>query len=301
MRVVVALGGNALLRRGEDPAGAPVHLDHLARAADTVAEMAREHEVVLTHGNGPQVGLLALQAEAYDAEHPVGLDVLGAESEGLIGYLLAREIRNRLVGRAVVALLTQVVVDPRDPAFRSPDKPVGPPYPEAEARELARRRGWAVGPDGDGWRRLVPSPRPRAIVEADGLRALVAAGALVICCGGGGIPVTRGPKGLEGAEAVVDKDATAVLLAREVGARGLVLLTDVPGVYRDFGTDQARLIREMTVSEARGFPGAAGSIGPKIDSCAAFVEEGGDFAAIGAMEAGAAVIRGTEGTRFVPG
>lgn len=278
-----------------------MNLEHLARAADTAAAVARDHDLVLTHGNGPQVGILALQAEAYDAKHPVGLDVLGAESEGLIGYLLARELRNRLPNRSVVALLTQVYVDPGDPAFESPDKPVGPRYSGPEARELAHSRGWTVGQDGERWRRLVPSPRPRALVEPDALRTLVDAGTLVICGGGGGIPVVRGPEGVVGAEAVVDKDATAVLLARVVQAQGLVLLTDVAGVYRDFGSPGARLVPEMTVSEARAFPGASGSIGPKIRACVDFIEGGGSFAAIGALEAGAEVARGRAGTRIVPG
>jgi carbamate kinase len=296
----MALGGNALLRRGEDPRGAPVRPDHLARAADTAAAVARGHELVLTHGNGPQVGLLALQADAYDPVHPVGLDVLGAQSEGLIGYLLARELRNRLPGRAVVGVLTQVLVHDDDPAFAEPDKPVGPRYSEAEAREMADARGWSVGADGEGWRRLVPSPRPRAILEARSLESLVDRGALVICGGGGGIPVVATPGGLVGAEAVVDKDATAVLLAREVEAQGLVLLTDVPGVLRDFGTARARLIRRMTVSEAREFPGVSGSMGPKIRACADFIAGGGAFAAIGSLEAGADVVRGAAGTRIVP-
>lgn len=300
MRLVLALGGNTLLHRGEDPRGAPVRPDHLARAVETAAAVARDHEVILTHGNGPQVGLLALQAEAYDPRHPVGLDVLGAQSQGLIGYLLARELRNRLPGRSVVAVLTHVRVDGEDPAFVEPEKPVGPRYPEAEAREIAEARGWSVGPDGDGWRRLVPSPRPQAVLEARTLESLVDEGALVICGGGGGIPVLDGPRGLVGAEAVVDKDATAVLLAREVGAEGLVLLTDVPGVLQDFGTPHARLVTRMTVSEARDFPGAAGSMGPKIRACTDFISGGGAFAAIGSLEAGLDVVRGTAGTRIVP-
>lgn len=300
MRIVLALGGNALLRRGEHPGGAPVRRDHLIQAAESAAAIAREHEVVLTHGNGPQIGLLALQGEAHDPEHPVPLDLLGAESAGLIGYLLARELRNRLPARSVAAVLTQTLVDPDDPAFQAPNKPVGPGYTEAEARIRARAQGWSVGPDGERWRRLVPSPTPRAVVEADAIRALADGGYLVICGGGGGIPVIQGPRGLVGAEAVVDKDATAVLLARAVDARGLVLLTDVDGVFRDFRTDRRRLVSRMTVSEARAFPGESGSMGPKIQACADFVEGGGDFAAIGALEAGVEVVRGAAGTRIVP-
>jgi carbamate kinase len=300
VRIVLALGGNALLRRGEDPGGAPVRQDHLAQAAETTAAIAREREVVLTHGNGPQVGLLALQAEAHDPDHPVPLDLLGAESGGLIGYLLARELGNRLPGRSVVTVLTQVRVDGDDPAFHAPKKPVGPVYTESEARHRAREKGWSVGPDGSGWRRLVPSPTPRAVVEADAIRTLVEGGCLVICGGGGGIPVTDGSHGLVGAEAVVDKDATAVLLARAVDAEGLVLLTDVDGVFRDFDTDRPRLVSRMTASEARAFPGEPGSMGPKIRACADFVEGGGSFAAIGSLEAGLEVVRGDAGTRIVP-
>jgi carbamate kinase len=301
MRVVVAIGGNALLRRGDDPGGRPVGMDRLAEAVAAVAEIAREHEVVVTHGNGPQVGLLALQAEAYDPTDPVDLDILGAESEGLIGYLLARELRSRLPDRRVAAVLTQVRVDPDDPAFAAPDKPVGPGYPPPEARRLAAERGWTVGPDGDDWRRLVPSPRPLEVLEAPSLRILVQAGVLVVCGGGGGIPVTSSNGSLVGVEAVVDKDATAVLLARALDADGLAILTDVPGVLEGYGSDHPRTIRRMTADEARAFHGARGSMGPKLEACADFVEGGGDFAAVGALDDGAAVIRGEAGTRIVAG
>ena len=301
MRVVVAIGGNALFQRGDDPGGRPVEMDRLADAVDAVAAIAREHEVVVTHGNGPQVGLLALQAETYDPTHPADLDVLGAESEGLIGYLLARELRSRLPDRQVAAVLTQVRVDPDDPAFDAPDKPVGPIYPRSEARRLAAERGWTVGPDGDAWRRLVPSPRPLEVLEAPTLRTLVEAGTLVVCGGGGGIPVAASEGRMVGVEAVVDKDATAVLLARALDAEGLVLLTDVPGVLEGFGSDHPRTIRRMTTLEARAFPGSRGSMGPKLRACADFVEGGGGFAAVGALEDGAAVVRGEAGTRIVAG
>lgn len=298
MRVVVAIGGNAL-HEGSG-AGDAVSSARLSAAVGAIAAIAREHEVAVTHGNGPQVGLLALRAEAYDRRHPVDLDLLGAESEGLIGYLLAREIRSQLPDREVVAVLTQVLVAPDDPAFADPEKPVGPSYPEDEARRLASARGWRVGPTGEAWRRLVPSPRPLEILEARSLRRLVEAGALVVCAGGGGIPVARVGGTLRGVEAVVDKDATGVLLARALDADALVLLTDVPGVMRDFGTDRARLIERMTVGEARGFPGAQGSMGPKLRACADFVAGGGAFAAIGSLEEGPDVARGRRGTRIVP-
>ncbi|MDT8342719.1 MAG: carbamate kinase, partial [Longimicrobiales bacterium] len=288
-------------RRGAaGPAGASP--EHLASAAEGVAAVARTHAVVLTHGNGPQVGLLALQAEAAGAEAPTPLDVLGAESEGLIGYLLAREVRSRLPGRPVTALLTQVEVDPDDPAFTSPDKPIGPVYDEGEARSLAHSRGWTVARDGDGWRRVVPSPAPRRLLEEDILRLLVEQGVLLICAGGGGIPVTLDAAGrVSGVEAVVDKDATAVLLARAVGAAGLLLLTDVPGVMEAWGTPDPRLVRRMTPAEARAFPAPEGSMAPKLRACADFVEGGGAFAVIGPLEQGPALLAGTAGTRIEAG
>lgn len=301
MRVVVALGGNALLRRGER-VREQVHLQHLAGATDTLAAIAGTHELIVTHGNGPQVGLLALQAEAYDPDHPVPLDVLGAESEGLIGYLLARELRNRLPNRSVAALLTQVQVDVDDPAFQAPSKPIGPVYTREEAQRLEVQRGWNVGRDGDHWRRIVPSPAPLAILEESTLRLMVEHGVVVVCAGGGGIPVVVDPNGvIRGVEAVVDKDATAALLARRLDAGGLVLLTDVEGVMEDFRSDSPRLISRMTPGEARAFDGESGSMGPKLRACADFVEGGGAFAAIGRLEDGARVVEGDAGTRIIPG
>lgn len=301
MRVVVALGGNALLRRGDDPA-AGASRGHLARAAEVLGEVARRHTVVVTHGNGPQVGLLALQAEAVEGEEPTPLDVLGAESEGMLGYLLERELRTRLPDRPVAALLTQVEVDPLDPGFRNPSKPIGPVYGEGEARALARSRGWTVAPDGPHWRRVVPSPRPLRILEAETISLLVEHGVVVVCAGGGGIPVTVDPAGMvRGVEGVVDKDATASLLARTVGARRLVLLTDVPGVMEGWGTANPALVRTLTASDALAFPAEAGSMGPKLRACAEFVTATGGSAAIGALEEGIAVVEGRAGTRIVPG
>jgi len=296
-RVVVALGGNALLRRGEGGVSA-ASPDHLSSAADAVAELARDHELVVTHGNGPQVGLLALQAEAIPGTGAsASLDVLGAESEGLLGYLLERELRARLPGRAVAALLTQVEVDPRDPAFRRPTKPIGPVYDEGRARALAAERGWTVGPDGDHWRRLVPSPAPLRILEAETIALLVDHGVVVVCAGGGGIPVTLDATGwVRGVEGVVDKDATAALLARAVGAEGLVLLTDVPGVMEGFGTPSPRLVGQMTPNEARAFHAPEGTMAPKLRACADFAE-GGGWAAIGALEEAREVVSGAAGTR----
>ncbi len=241
MLVVVALGGNALLRRGQ-PADVTVQRANVAAAVEAVVELAREHDVVVTHGNGPQVGLLALQGEAYGAVKPYPLDVLGAESEGMIGYLLDQELVNRFAGtRQVATLLTQLIVDTDDPAFRRPEKFIGPVYDRSTADRLAIERGWTIAADGQHWRRVVPSPEPRSIVELGTIKLLVDAGVLVICVGGGGIPVTVDRDGrLSGVEAVVDKDRAAALLAEGLGADALLMLTDVAGVEVGYGSPQAR-------------------------------------------------------------
>jgi len=296
MRVVVALGGNALLRRGE-PAEAGLQRHNVARAARAVADLAAEHEVVVTHGNGPQVGLLALQSASYPDVRPYPLDVLGAESEGMIGYLVEQGLQNLLPARDLATLLTQTVVDASDPAFAAPSKPVGPVYGEAEARRLAAERGWSIAPDGASWRRVVPSPEPQEIVELRAIRVLVEAGVLTICAGGGGIPVVRARGGgLAGVEAVVDKDLAAALLARELGAGALLLLTDVGAVERDHGTPAARPIGEAAPAELRALDLPAGSMGPKAEAAARFVDATGGVAGIGALEDAGAILRGTAGT-----
>jgi carbamate kinase len=296
MRVVVALGGNALLRRGE-PLEAEVQRRNVAVAADAVASLAADHEVIVTHGNGPQVGLLALQAEALPRVTPYPLDVLGAESEGMIGYLLEQELRNRLPRRQVVTLLTQVEVRADDPAFGRPTKPIGPVYTEAEARRLAEARGWSVAPDGPAWRRVVASPEPRRIIELPAIRLLVEAGAIVVCAGGGGIPVVVIPSGAcRGVEAVIDKDRAAALLATGLESDALLLLTDVDAVYHDFGTPRARPVRETTPRELRRLPLDPGSMGPKVEAACRFVEETGGIAGIGRLEEAEAVLAGSAGT-----
>jgi carbamate kinase len=290
VRLVVALGGNALLRRGERPE-AEVQRANVRSAARAVAELAREHAVVLTHGNGPQVGLLAL----HSADP---LDVLGAESEGMIGYLVEQEIANALPGRDVATLLTQVEIDPRDPAFAAPTKPIGPVYPEAEARALATTRGWTVGPDGAGFRRLVPSPEPRRIRELRTIELLVEANVIVVCAGGGGIPVAVGPDGsVRGVEAVIDKDLSAALLARELRADALLLLTDVPAVYLDWPEPARRPLAAAQVAELRALRFDPGSMGPKVEAACRFVEATGGLAAIGALADAGRIVRGEAGTR----
>jgi len=299
LKIVVALGGNALLRRGESPT-AEAQQHNVEIAADAVAALARDHDVVVTHGNGPQVGLLALQAAAYADVPSYPLDVLGAESEGMIGYLLEQALENRVPGVSVASLLTQVVVDPADAAFTRPTKPIGPVYAREDAERLAAERGWAVGPDGTGFRRLVASPEPREIVELGTIRLLVDAGVLVICSGGGGIPVVRRNGALHGIEAVIDKDLSAELLAELLEADVLLMLTDVPVVERDWGTPAATAIRRASPDELCSMRFASGSMGPKVDAACRFVKRTRGRAAIGALADAAAIVRGEAGTLIVP-
>jgi len=297
MLVVVALGGNALLRRGE-ALDVENQRRNIAAAVDALSELAGEHRLVVTHGNGPQVGLLALQAESYAGTAPYPLDVLGAESEGMVGYLLEQALEGRTGGQPVATLLTEVLVDPRDPAFGNPTKPIGPVYDSAAAHRLARERGWSIAPDGERWRRVVASPEPQRVIELQTIRILIEAGVLVICAGGGGIPVVLGDHGgLRGIEAVIDKDLSAALLARELAADALLLLTDVPFVERDHGTPQATPIRAVAATEIDPGEFEQGSMGPKVRAARRFAE-GGGIAAIGALADAAAILAGDAGTRI---
>ena len=295
MRVVAALGGNALLRRGE-PLDLPTQRANARVAAGALAELARDHELVVTHGNGPQVGLLALQAAA--AQNGTPLDVLGAESDGMIGYVLAQELGNAMAGREVATVLTQVVVEPTDPAFDRPTKPIGPTYADRGAAGAAAARSrWAIARDGEAWRRVVASPEPRAIVELEPIRLLLAAGVIVICAGGGGVPVVRAPDGsLAGIEAVVDKDLTAALLATELRADALLLLTDVDAVHVDHGMATERAVAKATPDELRALGLPAGSMAPKAEAAARFVAATGAQAAIGRLEDASALLAGRAGT-----
>jgi carbamate kinase len=296
MLAVVALGGNALLQRGQ-PLDAAVQRANAGTAAAAVAELSGEHRIVLTHGNGPQVGLLALQNAAYRDVAPYPLDVLDAETEGMVGYVLEQELGRHLPQDRLATLLTQVEVDPIDPAFAAPTKFVGPGYLEDNAKAMARVRGWTVAPDGDRWRRVVPSPEPLRIIELRTIRLLVEHGITTICTGGGGIPVVRDATGgLVGVEAVIDKDLAAALLARELGADALLLLTDVDAVYEGWGTAAARAIRHTTVDELRALPLPAGSMGPKVEAACRFVEAGGAIAGIGALADASAILGGDAGT-----
>lgn len=299
-RVVVALGGNALLRRGE-PVSAATQRDNIRRAAKALARLMEDgHRLVVTHGNGPQVGLLALQGEAT-GQGRFPLDVLGAETEGMIGYVLQQELDNACPGPTRFAtLLTQVEVDPRDAAFGAPDKPVGPVYSEAQARSLQQQRGWAVAPDGQAWRRVVPSPRPLRILEIEVIRLLVDQGVTVICAGGGGIPVVRRQDGTHiGVEAVIDKDHASGLLAAELQADAFLMLTDVPAVFTGWGTPGQRALGDVTPQELTGVDFAAGSMGPKVRAACDFVNRTGALAGIGALDDAAAILAGQAGTRVV--
>ena len=264
MRIVVALGGNALLHRGEPP-DADVQLGHIVRAAGALATLTQGNDLVITHGNGPQIGLLALESASDRAlTVPYPMDVLGAQTQGMIGSLLARALRNALPQREVAALVTHTLVRSDDPAFQHPTKFVGQVYDRAEARHLARERGWSVAEDGAGWRRVVPSPHPEEILEIDTVRSLLAADTLVICAGGGGVPVVADAVTgrLSGAEAVIDKDLTAALLAAELKADFLLVLTDVPYVFTDYGTDRARPLLGATPAELRRHAFPDGSMNP---------------------------------------
>lgn len=299
MRIVVALGGNALLKRGE-VLSAENQRRNMRDAAGALADIARMHELVLVHGNGPQVGLLALEAEAYEQAPAYPLDVLGAESQGMIGYIVAQELGNALresgPDNAPVTLITQSLVDADDPAFAAPTKPIGPVYGKDEAERLTRERGWTVAPDGDGFRRVVASPDPKGIVEIETVRTLIDAGRTVICAGGGGVPVVEGRHGRAGIEAVIDKDLAAALVARAIGAEALVILTDVDGVYENWGTPQQRRIGEGSVASLRALPLPPGSMGPKVEAVCRFIEAGGRFAAIGALSEAAQVAASEVGT-----
>ncbi len=288
MRIVVALGGNALLKRGE-PMTAEMQRANIRIAAQALAPVAAKHQLVLSHGNGPQVGLLALQQAAYQEVEPYPFDVLGAQTEGMIGYMLEQELGNLVPFEVPFAtILTMIEVDPDDPAFQNPTKFIGPVYEESEVKELEAAKGWTFKLDGEKWRRVVPSPLPVRIFEHRPIKWLLEKGTIVICAGGGGIPTMYDPQNqgkLIGVEAVIDKDLASALLAEELGADLLVIATDVDGVYINFKKpDQIRLGR-VTVSELKAyleqFP--AGSMGPKVDAVVSFVEKTGKRAAIGTL------------------
>ena len=299
MRLVIALGGNALLRRGQ-PLTADNQLENIRRAAAQLARVASNNELVLTHGNGPQVGLLALQSAAYTAVESYPLDVLGAQTDGMIGYLLEQELANLLPLRTVTTLLTRVEVDPKDPAFAKPAKPIGPVYTQDESRRVAAEKHWTMAPDGDSFRRVVASPQPQRVLGLDPIRWLLERGALVIAAGGGGIPVVRGIDGhsLQGVEAVIDKDLCSGVLARELQADCLVIATDVAAVYVDWGRPQQRALGNVSPKTLAGMTFPAGSMRPKIEAACRFVESSGKRAVIGSLDQIELMLSGAAGTQI---
>ncbi|CAN5793448.1 carbamate kinase [soil metagenome] len=296
MRIVIALGGNALLARGEKP-DAGIQLAHLQVAAAAIAPLAAAHDVVICHGNGPQVGMLSVESENDRAlSRPYPLDELVAQTQGMIGYWLAQSLRNAGVHKPIAALISQTVVDGGDPAFAAPTKFIGPVYTAEQARQVAADRGWVVAADGDRWRRVVASPEPQRIVEQDSIVRLLDAGSVVICGGGGGAPVTEDDGRLTGVEAVVDKDYVASLLGVVIGATRLLVLTDVAAVIQDFGTPQAAPLASLDVEGLSRMNFPAGSMGPKIEACRRFVVATGQPAAIGALADAQELLDGRAGT-----
>jgi carbamate kinase len=302
MRIVVAVGGNALLKRGE-PMTHDVQRANIRVAAQALAPVAEKHEVVLAHGNGPQVGLLALQASAYKDVEAYPLDVLGAQTEGMIGYMIEQELGNLLPFEVPFAtILTMVEVDPKDPAFQNPTKFVGPVYEQEEADRLKAEKGWVFKQDGAKWRRVVPSPLPKRIFEIRPIKWLLKKKTLVICAGGGGIPTMYDPakeRWLTGIEAVIDKDLASELLAEEVDADLFVIATDVDGVYLNWGKPDQCKLEKITPKELREHPFPAGSMGPKVEAAMKFVEKTGKRAAIGSLQDIGKIVAGKAGTSVV--
>jgi len=298
MRIVVALGGNALLGRGE-VFNMETQQRNAARAATALAPVLSEHQVIITHGNGPQIGLLASQVSADDGEPTAPLDVLGAESEGLIGYLLERELTNVCLDHSFATILTMVEIDPADPALNEPSKPIGPVYEVSEWHRIAAERNWVGSPEGGGMRRVVPSPEPRAIIERAAIQYLLDGNIVPICAGGGGVPVVCGSDGkLRGIEAVIDKDRTSAQLAVSLDADMLLLLTDVEAVYDGWETPNARAIDTASPDDVRALKLSPGSMGPKVEAAARFVESTGRLAVIGSMDAVGQLVCGAAGTRI---
>ncbi len=297
MRILVALGGNALLRRGEQMT-AENQRRNVRIAAEALAPLCREHQIVISHGNGPQVGLLALQGAAYSEVGAYPLDVLGAQTEGMIGYMIEQELGNILpFEQPFATILSMVEVDPNDPAFEHPSKPIGPVYTREESERLAAEKGWTMAPDGDKFRRVVPSPRPQRIFQIRPVKWLLEKGCIVICAGGGGIPTMYRPgRKLQGAEAVVDKDLAGSLLARELEVDQFIMATDADAVYLDWGTPAQRAIRRASPAALRECRFPPGSMGPKIQAAIELVEATGKTAAIGALHDLVAISEGKAGT-----
>ncbi len=298
MRIVIALGGNALLQRGQ-PMTSENQRANIRIASEAMAKVADGNQLVIAHGNGPQVGLLALQSAAYTEVDPYPLDVLGAQTDAMIGYVIEQELGNLLpFEQPLATMLTMIEVDPDDPAFQNPTKPIGPVYDKETAERLAAEGGWSIAPDGDKFRRVVASPKPKRIFEIRPIRMLVDAGVIVVCAGGGGIPTMYDQnRKLRGVEAVIDKDLAASLLAQELGADLLVIATDVDGVYLNWGTPDQQKVGAVTPEELSGLDLPKGSMGPKVDAACQFARATGHEAVIGSLADIDEIVRGTAGTR----
>ncbi len=300
MRIVIALGGNALLRRGEEMT-AENQRENIRIAAKVLAPIIEKHEVVISHGNGPQVGLLSLQSAAYKEVEEYPLDILGAQTQGMIGYMIEQELGNHLpVEIPIASILTMVEIDPEDSAFSNPTKPIGPIYDEKEARDLAKLKEWNIKQDGDYWRRVVPSPEPHRIFQLRPIHWLLEKGTVVICAGGGGIPTSYKDNGkLEGVEVVIDKDRASSLLAFELEADLLIMATDTDGVYLDWGGDSEKIISKTTPEEISKYSFDKGSMGPKVEAACSFVERSGQRAVIGSLKDIEKMVSGISGTQFL--
>ena len=299
MRIVIALGGNALLRRGEEMT-ADNQRENIRIAARALAPIIEEHEVVISHGNGPQVGLLSLQSAAYKEVEEYPLDILGAQTQGMIGYMIEQELGNLLpIEKPIASILTMVEIDPEDPAFSNPTKPIGPVYSEKDAKKLAENKGWDIKRDGEYWRRVVPSPEPHRIFELRPIHWLLEKGTVVICAGGGGIPTSYVEKGkLEGVEVVIDKDKASSLLAFELDADLLIMATDTDGVYTDWGGDSQEIISKTTPEKIGQYTFDSGSMGPKVEAACTFVERTGQRAVIGSLNDIKKMVNSLAGTQF---
>ena len=299
MRIVIALGGNALLRRGEDMT-AENQRKNIQIAVKSLAPIVENNELVISHGNGPQVGLLSLQSAAYKEVDDYPLDVLGAQTEGMIGYMIEQELGNLLpIEIPIASILTMVEVDPEDPAFSNPTKPIGPIYTKEEAEELQKVRGWEIKMDGKDWRRVVASPEPHRIFELRPIHWLLEKGTVVICAGGGGIPTIYNKDGkLEGVEVVIDKDRASSLLAFELEADVLIMATDTEGVFRDWGTKNQKIISKTTPEQIKKYDFDKGSMGPKVEAACSFVERSGQRAVIGSLKDIKEMVDGIAGTQF---
>jgi carbamate kinase len=299
MRIVIALGGNALLRRGEEMT-ADNQRENIRIAARALAPIIEEHEVVISHGNGPQVGLLSLQSAAYKEVEEYPLDILGAQTQGMIGYMIEQELGNLLpIEKPIASILTMVEIDPEDPAFSNPTKPIGPVYSEKDAKQLAENKGWDIKRDGEYWRRVVPSPEPHRIFELRPIHWLLEKGTVVICAGGGGIPTSYVEKGkLEGVEVVIDKDKASSLLAFELDADLLIMATDTDGVYIDWGSDSQEIISKTTPEKMGHYTFDSGSMGPKVEAACTFVERTGQRAVIGSLNDIKKMVNSLAGTQF---